>query len=223
MKRLNLFVMTAFMAVSSATLASAQSETEPLSAIPYLTEINKAGFNVTVRKPASETTEPEKDEQMPVAASAAEPVKSMHANRNKDKSIPVKNTVKLGLSADGNLTVDGVKTFLIKPERVIVSKKDARAMKGLSCARRGAKKVDLGYTVYTVDGASLGYMVDYKLKPGSHFDTFRVVSFPTHLGKPVCLQFDGTNPYPNDRVRNQPKVSVTLDAIKSGTSGNLVR
>lgn len=219
MKRLNFMILAAFMASTTATAALAETSGKPLSAIPYLTEINKAGFNVTVRKPAdaAPTAAPAAPKQVAKPAAVTTPAPA-DAVTNRVRLVGKNKETVLGLSGDGHLTVNGMKSFTISPGPIIVPANERRAMTRLSCARGDARKVKLGYTVYTKDGFSLGYMVDYKLKSGSHFDTFRVVTFPTHMGKPVCLQFDGTNPYPNDRIKNQPKVSATLADIKSGMS-----
>lgn len=219
MKRLNFMILAAFMASSAATATLAETTGEPLSAIPYLTEINKAGFNVTVRKPVDAAPAAAPSSPKPVARPAAvTPPASAGSITNKVRMVGGNKETVLGLSGDGYLTVNGMKSFTITPGPVVVPAGERREMSRLRCARGDARKVKLGYTVYTKDGYSLGYMVDYKLKAGSHFDTFRVVAFPAQMGKPVCLQFDGTNPYPDDRVKNQPKVSATLADIKSGMS-----
>lgn len=216
MKRLNFLIVTAFLAATAATQSIAQQAGEPLSAIPYLTEISNAGFNVKVRQ-----TNPEPQPSVDINANKAPAVKTAVKAKPRPTAKPKTGSLYLGLSDDGHLTVNGVKSFLIKPLPVIISKKYQRQMTKTACVRRGATKVDLGYTVYTRDGVSLGYMVDYKLKNGSHFDSFRVVTFPQHFGQAKCLEFDGTNPYPNDRVKNQPKVKATMADLR--VSGRFIR
>jgi hypothetical protein len=214
--------------VASALSSSAVAET--YEEIPFLSEISAAGFNVHMRKsepatpetvaqpavPAKNVVSQEKPDPAPAPAPTEEirdVLESAPRLTLKGKDGSVKN---LGLTSDGFLTVDGVKSFYLKPGPVKISYAAKKEMKSVDCARPDAKNIKMGYVVYSRDNKAIGYMSDYTLRPGSHLDTFRVVSFPEVFGKSVCLEFDGTNPYPDNRVGNQPKVKVTLDEISAG-------
>lgn len=189
--------------------------------IPFLSDLSAAGFNVHMRKSEDAPAAP----QAPMETIASDIAKNEPAKVPALSSLGVQDRVRLetashdeirlGLTEDGFMTRNGVKSFYLKPGPVKVSWASKRAMKSVECAREDANKMDMGYIVYSRDAQALGYLSDFKLGKGSTFDTFRVTTFPEVFGKSVCLEFDGTNPYPNDRVGNQPKVKLTIGEIKA--------